>query len=167
MYNLLNLAIMKTIDEILNRNDYQIMTAQLKERVEEIAHKVRLKLVELDLEDKELGITIKDANGCNVDYVVLHCASVTSNSCGSYEFLGIDVSSNEENRNGWRCLHSLEDVNKDYYYAQDYNAPVHGASNKEALRFLNAAPQLFKSLDEIEEKQVQAVKDALEKTKNL
>ena len=35
MYNLLNLAIMKTIDEILNRNDYQRMTAQLKERVEE------------------------------------------------------------------------------------------------------------------------------------
>lgn len=46
-------------------------------------------------------------------------------------------------------------------------APVHGASNKEALRFLNAAPQLFKMLDEVEEKQVQDVKDALDKTKNL
>ena len=158
---------MKTIDEILNRNDYQRMTAQLKERVEEIAHKVRLKLVELDLEDEEVGITVKDANGCNVDYVVVRCASITSNSCGSYDFLGIDVSNNEDKRYGWSCLHSLEDINKDYYYAQDYTAPVHGASNKEALRFLNAAPQLFKLLDETEDKQVQDVKDALDKTKNL
>lgn len=158
---------MKTIDEILNRNDYQRMTAQLKERVEEIAHKVRIKLIELDLEDEEVGISIKDAHGCNVDYVVLRCASVTSNSCGSYEFLGIDVSSNEDNRHGCTCLHSLEDINKDYYYAQDFTAHVRGASNKEALRFLNAAPQLFKLLDGIEEKQVQVVKDALEKTKNL
>ena len=158
---------MKTIDEILNRNDYQRMTVQLKERVQEIAHKVRLKLVELDLEDEEVGISIKDANGCNVDYVVLRCASITSNSCGNYDFLGIDVSSNEDSRNGWTCLHSLEDINKDYYYAQDYNAPIHGATNKEALRFLNAAPQLFKMLDEVEEKQVQDVKDVLYKTKNL
>ena len=167
MYNLLNLAIMKTIDEILNRNDYQRMTAQLKERVEEIAHKVRLKLVELDLDDEEVGLTVKDENGYKVDYVVVRCASIASNSCGSYNYLGINVSSNEDNRNGWSCLHSLEDINKDYYYAQDYNAHVHGATNKEALRFLNAAPQLFKMLDEVEEKQVQDVKDALFKTKNL
>lgn len=94
-------------------------------------------------------------------------SSVCSNSCGSYDYLGIDVSDNEDKRYGCTCLHSLEDINKDYYYAQDFTAHVRGASNKEALRFLNAAPQLFKLLDEIEEKQVQVVKDALEKTKNL
>lgn len=158
---------MKTIDEILNRNDYQRMTVQLKERVQEIAFRMRLKLVELDLEDEEVGVAVKGMNGCNADYVAVRYASVCSNSCGSYDYLGIDVSDNEDKRNGCTCLHSLEDINKDYYYAQDFTAHVRGASNKEALRFLNAAPQLFKLLDEIEEKQVQVVKDALEKTKNL
>lgn len=158
---------MKTIDEILNRNDYQRMTVQLKERVQEIAFRMRLKLVELDLEDEEVGVAVKGMNGCNADYVAVRYASVCSNSCGSYDYLGIDVSDNEDKRYGCTCLHSLEDINKDYYYAQDFTAHVRGASNKEALRFLNAAPQLFKLLDEIEEKQVQVVKDALEKTKNL
>lgn len=158
---------MKTIDEILNRNDYQRMTVQLKERVQEIAHKMRLKLVELDLEDEEVGVALKGTNGCDADYVAVRYASVSSNSCGSYYYLGIDVSDNEDKRHGCTCLHSLEDINKDYYYAQDFTAHVRGASNKEALRFLNAAPQLFELLAEIEEIQVQVVKDALDKTKNL
>ena len=39
----------KTLDEILNRNDYVRLTATLKTRVEEIAKRIREKMEELDI----------------------------------------------------------------------------------------------------------------------
>lgn len=44
---------MKTLDEILNRNDYCRLTETLKEQVEEIAGRIREKMTELDIDNDD------------------------------------------------------------------------------------------------------------------
>lgn len=144
----------KTIDEILNRDDYARLTSQLKERVEEIAERVHNKMIELDIPNNP---DYYDGE-IEVDGLTLCVASARSN-CGTYEYLAI--------RNYDHELVSLEDLNDNYYYAGDYYARVKGANNADALRFLNSARKIIEALGEIEAEQYEEEKKALANTENL
>ena len=140
----------KTLDEILNRNDYVRLTATLKTRVEEIAKRIREKMEELDIlnddnfENGEIG----------VDDVVVRVVSIKKQTFGEYEYLAIK-------REGESSWYSLEDIGKEYYYAGDFSAKVVGASNKEALAFLNVAKKLIEGLGNIEDERVNNLQTAL------
>ena len=54
-----------------------------------------------------------------------------------------------------------------YYLAGDYKCWITGASNKEALKFLNSAKDIFEYLDDTESEQVNEVNKALEETKDM
>lgn len=151
---------MKTIEEILTRNDYTRLTSALKERVEEIAKHIRLKIKDLDLENDE--DFYEGEIGKND--VVVAVKSVKSNGLGIYEFLAIKDEQDEEGNYNWL---SLEDICKEYYYCGDFTAPVHGATRKDALRFLNVARLLLEGLDEIETKEESNIKEAIEDTTKL
>ena len=146
----------KTIDEILKRDDYARLTKTLKDRTEEIAVKVRRKMNDLDLD------TIK------VDGLTLIVKEYSADH-GQYHFDNLSIKRhciddyNEESDE----YVSLEDVNKSYYAYDDYYCKVEGANNKEALKFLNSAKKIFSYLDEIETQQVNDVTKALEETKDM
>lgn len=145
---------MKTIDEILERNDYSRMTENLKERVDELAKKIRRKMTILDLiHDNDF-----DKGEIGTNDVVVAVKSVRSKGFGEYEFLAI------KSGNDWP---SLEDIGKMYYYTGDFSAPVQGASNHDALRFLNHAKELIKGLADYEDKKSQEIERLLEETKDL
>ncbi|CDD32341.1 unknown [Bacteroides sp. CAG:714] len=131
---------MKTLDEILKRDDYSRLSERLKERVEELAKKIRIKMYQLDLDS--LGD--------------IHIRTVTSHRCGySEDFLATNEG------------HDLESVNRSYYYCNDYSLYVKGASNKEALGFLNRIKQYIETLDEIETEKSQAIEKALEENRDI
>ena len=146
----------KSIDEILNRDDYARLTKTLKNRTEEIAVKVRRKMNDLDLvEIKADGFKLA-VKKYSADYGQYHSDKL------SIERHCVDDYNEEYNE-----YVSLEDINESYYLADDYKCRITGASNKEALKFLNAAKKIFENLDEIETQQVNDVNKALEETKDM
>ena len=144
----------KEIYEILNRNDYVRLTAKLKSRVEELAKRIREKMEELDI--------VNDDNFYNgeigVDGVVVRVVSI-KRPFGEYEYLAI-----KRECYGESSWYSLEDIGKEYYYAGDFSAKVVGASNKEALSFLNVAKKLIEGLGNIEDERVNNLQIALKNT---
>ena len=142
-----------TLDEILNRNDYVRLTATLKTIAEEIAKRIREKMEDLDIANNddfyrgEIGI----------DNVVVRVKSIKSRA-GEYEFLSIKREGECYGESSW---YSLEDIGKEYYYAGDFSAKVVGASNKEALAFLNVAKKLIEGLRNIEDERVNNLQIAL------
>ena len=136
----------KEIYEILNRNDYVRLTAKLKSRVEKLAKRIREKMKDLDISNND-----DFYNGeIGIDDVAVRVKSIKSRT-GEYEFLAIKREGECYGESSW---YSLEDIGKEYYYAGDFSAKVVGASNKEALAFLNVARKLIEGLGNIEEERV-------------
>lgn len=152
-----------TLDEILGRNDYCRLTATLKERVEEIASRVRQKMVELDIDNDDAFW-----NGeIGVDTVTVRIVDKKS-SVGTYSYLAIKREVDAEyDSTPIYSYFSLEDIDRDFYYSGDFNARVQGASNKEALAFLNVAKKFIQGLGEIEQEKVKAIENALENNKSF
>ena len=145
---------MKTLDEILRRNDYARLTATLKARVEEIAKRIREKMDYLDIADDDNF----DNGEIGIDGVVVRVISMKRRTFGEYEYLAIKREGEYHGDYKW---YSLEDVGKEYYYAGDFTAKVVGATNKEALEFLNVAKKLIKGLGDVEDKRVKSIEAAL------
>ena len=146
----------KTIDEIINRDDYARLTKALKDRTEEIAVKVRRKMNDLDLDE----IYIEGMTLIVKEYSADH---------GQYHFdnLSIKQYCAVDYDGGYDEYLSLEDINESYYAYDDFNCKIEGASTKQALKFLNSAKKIFEYLDEIETQQVNEVNKALEETKDM
>ena len=143
------------LNQILARNDYKRLTATLKEKVEEVAKQIRMKMNELDIiNDDDF-----DNGEIGVDNMVVRVVEVKSNSGFTYEFLGIKRFEGEHNHKEWA---NLEDIGHTYYFCNDFNAKVYGATNKQALWFLNLAAKLIEGLGEIEQKNVDEIQRALE-----
>ena len=131
---------MRTIEEILKRDDYRRMSSELSDKVMEIAKCVREKMTQLDI--KELGY-----------YFI---ATQKSNSGYTYKYLS--VCNNSYDRIG----SSLED-DHDYYFCGDFNCEVTAAPNKLKLKFLNSAKEIFEELDKIEDEQCNSIENAINK----
>lgn len=150
-----------SLDQMLKRDDYSKLVPTLRTRAESIAYDIRKKMEELDLADHTICGSYTDKSGATVKvHVVID--SVSAKGLGGCEFLAIK----RETEYG-STYRSLEDIGKDYYYANDFNARLVGASNKEALMFLNAAKSIIKNLSEVESEQAKDVEDALNNTSKL
>lgn len=87
----------KNFNEILQREDYVRLTANLKERTEEIAQLIKSKMVQLDLEDETI----------EVEGVKVAIKGVSSN-CGRYEFLAIENTGEFSSEHGEKDWWSLQ-----------------------------------------------------------
>lgn len=147
----------KSIDEIINRDDYTRLTKALKNRTEEIAVKVKRKMKDLDLDKIDIdGLTLT-VKKYSADYGQYHSDKLSIERHCIYD---------DYDREYTEYL-SLEDINESYYLAGDYKCRITGASNKEALKFLNSAKKIFEYLDDTESEQVNDVTNALEETKDM
>lgn len=142
------------LNQILARDDYKRLTESLKEKVEEVAKRIRQKMDELDIIDDDDF----DKGEIGVDNIIVRVVKVKSNSGFACEFLGIKRYEDEYNHTYWA---SLEDIEHTFYFCNDYNAKVYGATNKEALAFLNVAAKLIEGLGEIEDKKANEIQKAL------
>lgn len=142
------------LNQILARDDYKRMTAALKEKTEEVAKRIRQKMDELDIIDDDDF----DKGEIGVDNIVVRTIKVQSNCGFNREFLGIKRYEEEYHH---AYFASLEDINSTYYFCGDLNARIYGATNKEAIAFLNVAAKLIEGLGEIEQKQVNNIQKVL------
>lgn len=147
----------KSIDEILNRDDYARLTKALKDRTEEIAVKVRRKMNDLDLDEIKADGFKLAVKKYTADHGQYHSDKL------SIEQHCIDDDYGRE----YTEYLSLEDINESYYLAGDYKCRITGASNKQALKFLNAAKKIFEYIDDTESEQVNEVNKVLEETKDM
>lgn len=142
------------LNQILARDDYKRLTAILKLKVEEVAKRIRQKMDELDIIDDDDF----DKGEIGINNIVVRSMSVKANCGFSYEFLGIKRYEDDNSRIYWA---SLENIEHTFYFCNDFGAKVYGATNKEALAFLNVAAKLIAGLGEIEEKKADEIQKAL------
>lgn len=147
------------VKEILARDDYKRMTENLKSVTEEVAEGIRKEMDELDI----INNTEFDNGEIGFGNVVVRSDSVRSNSGFTREFLAIKRVDEKDGFVTWR---SLEDIGDSYYFTGDFNAKIYGASNKEALAFLNVARQLIIGLGKVEQKQADEIQQAIDKYRN-
>lgn len=134
---------MKSIDEIINREDYKKLNEALKERSIQIAKMLRGLMYELEI--GQLG-----------DYRI---CEVKGNGC-SEDYLGILVDGTDEE------YHSLEH-GKSFHYANDFHCWIQAATGQERLQFLNAAKTLFEEIDNMKTERCQKIENALSETESL
>ena len=145
-----------SLDAILARDDYKRMTEQLRDKVQAIARRIYNKMEELDIDEP-----------IRVDGVTIKRSSVRSN-VGIYGFLAIlDNDGDRFMPEEYQEKRSLQDIGKEYYYGGDFTAKVIGATNKDALAFLNAAKDFIVALGEVEQKKVDDIDEALKDNDNL
>ena len=134
---------MKTLEQVLRRNDYKRLSDDLNERVSKIAENIMCKMQQLDL--KNLG-----------DYEIV---KIRPSGGGYYEYLGAC--------NGYdNTIGSLMDTGF-YYYSGDFCCGVKGASSDEKLTFLNSVPKLLLELDKIETEKASQIAAALKNSESL
>ena len=143
------------LNKILARDDYKRMTENLKSITEEVAEGIRKKMDELDIEENSNF----DNGEIGADGVVVRVITVNSNSGFNKRFLGIK---RFEEGDHHAYFANLEDINDTYFFTGDFNARIYGATNKEALAFLNASKKLILGLGELEQHQVDEIQKVLD-----
>lgn len=135
---------MKTIEQIIENENYKRLTSDLDSRVAEIAEKIRIILTQLEEDSIDnYGIVTREAN------------------CGaSRSYLAV-------NDDEYGCpVSSLEDSTS-YHYCGDFHCWIGAATNKQKLTFLNKAKKLFQILDERKEKVCTDIESALKAAEGL
>lgn len=139
---------MKTLEQIIEREDYKKLTVNLKDRTLELAEKMMRFACELGLDEYD---EFKVAGLCfNIKVV--------------------------KSRSGFSQRHLF--IRDEYYYEAltlrisqclfvDYNCYVRAASNSTRLVFLNKAKQIFKELEDIQNRQIEKIETALKESENL
>lgn len=144
---------LNTVINIIKRDDYARMTKDLKEKAEALAKKFRLKMSELDIDE------------LYIDNIYYKIGSANYKDVDEYNYLSVVKEEKRETDSGryeyYDELYSLEDIGRDYLYRGDWNCRVIGATNKDALRFINSANEFIQTLGEIEEEQVNEVNKVL------
>ena len=135
----------KSIDEIVNNENYTKLNEALRDRSVEIAEIVRNEMRKLNI--IEIG-----------DYKIIE---VKSRSGFNYEYLGMIT----ENGYDYEYV-SLEDRDS-YYYAGDFNCWIKAARTQDRIQFLNATKEIFEKIDEIKESRCEKIKTLLEETSNI
>ena len=148
------------LNKILARDDYKRMTENLKQITEEVAKRIRVKMFELDIKNNPDF----DKGEIGTDDVAVRVITVKSNSGFDRSFLGIKRYEEEHDHIYYA---SLEDINHAYYFCGDFTAKIYGATNKEALSFLNASAKLIEGLGEIEQRQTEEIQEILDIISNV
>lgn len=139
---------MKTLDELIERNDYKVVNSKLRKRCVELAEKL-LKACQLigldDYEEFRLGglifsiRTLKPRCGFSEDILYL-------------EFEGERYAINRE---------------MSYYFCNDYNFYVNSAPSRAFLAFLNKAKAVFEELEREQDEMIKEMNESLTKAEAL
>ena len=142
------------LNKILSRQDYVKMTKSLRERCDAVEDAISSKMVNIEVSGKSKGIVV---NGMRIFCI-----------CG---YLFIRTPENEKESGPYRVYRSINSEKNDMASWDDddnnrYFTRI-PCSNKHALEFLNNAAAIIEELGKIEQKKVEAIKEAIGKTENI
>lgn len=140
---------MKTLDEIINNENYEKINGALVYRSIELAEKIRNAMLSAEL--TEIG-----------DYSI---RTVRSNSGFSDTALYIEVEIDNEYElvTGYRNLETKESR----YFVHDFNSWIEAAKGSDRLKFLNDARSIIDEIDNIKQRRVDDVEKALKSVEDL
>lgn len=138
---------MKTIDEIINNENYKKLNNALIERVIEIAEKIKEECIKLDLDDYD-SFKLGD---CTFKIGKVKCNS------GYYQY---NLYMYTE-----RGLVAIDEKSS-YYYMNDYNCWIKASNNSEKLQFLQHAKAIFADIDAEKEERCKSIETALKETQS-
>lgn len=139
---------MKTLEEIINREDYKTLNEALKDRAIELAEKLKTLCFELDLEACD-SFRLAD--------ITFQLRKVKTNSGFSQWNLYMYT------ERGFVAI----DERSSYYYVNDFNCWIKASNNSEKLYFLNHAKTIFTEIDEEINAKCNAIESALKDVENL
>jgi hypothetical protein len=140
---------MKTLDQIINNENYTRLNGALIDRSVELAEKIRKAMSSAKI--KDIG-----------DYSI---RTVRSNS--GFSNTALYISSVIEDEYGYHNFYlSLETTDSDYF-CNDFNCYIRAAKGHDRLKFLNDAKWILEEIDKIKEERVKKIEAALEATKEL
>ena len=140
----------KTLEEILNRDDYETLSKSLLEKVQMIANKIAIKLSRIDEVNKRISVNYKNADDKYV-YVTVMAKAIDAKIHLTFETEG-------RNKDGY-----LDTLYKTLCDFESDNA----ASVNEAIRFLGAAKGIIEKINEIETHKVDEINKTLEDTEEV
>lgn len=140
---------MKTLDEIINNENYTKLNGALVARSIELAEKIREAMQSAEIE--EIG-----------DYSI---RTVRTNSGFSDTALYIEAAVDSN----WGAIpeyHSLE-TSESRYYTGDFNCWIEAANGKDRLKFLNDAKSILEEIDKTKQKRIKDVEKVLKDVEKL
>lgn len=146
------------LNKICERNDYKRLTAKLKSVTEEVAKTIHQKMDELDIDDN----SDFDNGEISADDVIVKVVTISTSNGFRDSYLGIR---RRDEENCYSYYANLEDIGHTYYFCGDFNSQIIGATNKEALAFLNASAKLIAGLGDYEQYLINKITDTLDKIK--
>lgn len=149
---------MKSLQEIINRNDYVNMNAALIKRAIEVADIIRNKMEELDFEVGDVFHFGGKDNGIDL--------SLTTFRESSLNYSEVHICYEESY--GYGCSETLAlDVERSYNLNCGSGTRINRARYNQFCHFLNMANTILQELDEIETKLVEQGKQALENSAEI
>lgn len=139
---------MKTLDEIINNENYTKLNGALVDRSIELAEKIREAMRSAEIE--EIGDysirTVRTRSGFSDTSLYIYCL-------GSYD----------DPEPEYRSLETSESR----YYTGDFNCWIQAAKGKDRLKFLNDAKSILEEIDKIKQKRIEDVEKVLKDVEKL
>lgn len=151
---------MKTLDEIINRQDYVRMNSALIARAHELAVIIRDKMLQIDMKESQ-------AVPCVALKEIFRVSNGNRFSCGMSICYRVLISDPED-----RYYNILSGGDQFSYYSIDERTSWDESVNREAdskmlLYFLNNVRNILNEIDALESKKVAEMKKAIAETSNI
>lgn len=141
--------IMKTLEEIINNENYTRLNGALIDRSIEIAEKIREAMRSAEI--TEIG-----------DYSI-RTVRTRSGFSDTSLYIEADVEHDWGCETEYRCLESSENR----YFGGDFNCWIEVAKGKDRLKFLNDAKSILEKIESIKQERMTDVEHALKEVENL
>ena len=140
---------MKTLDEIINNENYEKLNGALIERSVELAEKIRKAMRSAEV--TEIG-----------DYSIRTVSSYSGFSDTSL-YVVAEVGDELGSKLEYRSL----EATKSKYFCGDFSCWITSAKGKDRLKFLNDAKSLLEKIEDIKQKRMEEVEIALNEVNGL
>ena len=148
-----------------NKDNYDELTKKLAERSAEVARIIRKKMLEFDIQNDsefEDGKFVFDYD--LVEYIIIRVEKVEVWG-KPIEYLAILCTEHDDNGKTAEFWKSLEHLNRTLCWGGEPYVEIDGASNKEAIVFLNCANEIYDYLSKL--KEIRAKENAREKKREI
>ena len=161
-----------------NNETYKELTNKLAERSAEVARLIKKKMIELDIaHDSEFEDGKFEFFYGLIDYFIIRVEKVEVYG-KPIEYLAILFKEHDDNGKAAEFWKSLEHLNRTLCWDGEPDVEIDGASNKEAIVFLNCANEIYDYLSKLKERrakenarkkkrEISEIKKVIKKTDSL
>ena len=161
-----------------NNETYKELTNKLAERSAEVARLIKKKMIELDIQnDSEFEDGKFEFFYGLIDYFIIRVEKVEVYG-KPIEYLAILFKEHDDNGKTVEFWKSLEHLNRTLCWDGEPDVEIDGASNKEAIVFLNHANEIYDYLSKLKERrekenarkkkrEISEIKKVIKKTDSL